>query len=356
METNYSLDILDLMPYPAFLVENGTVSRVNNAALQTVQVGQRIDTFITTGKQEYAQMPEGVLYLPLVFGEVTYGASVLRTPDYDIFLLDMELQDSQLQAVALAAQEMRKPLASLMTVSDRYFSKRAGEASAEEENYIAQMNRSLYQMLRLVGNMADANRYQKSNTQQLQTCNITSISNELFDHIAILLKASGREFVCKRLEKLVFGMIDKEKFERAIHNLVSNAAKFSPEGSTITASLTQEKKHLYFTIENQCDSISINLQKIFTGFMRHPGIEDSRLGAGLGMVFVRSSAAVHNGTVLIHQPTPGTVRITLSMELKENKSGMLHNRVPVADYAGERDHSLIELADLLPASEYKNIN
>jgi len=354
--TDYSLDLLDIMPYPAFLVQKGTVVRVNNAAAQNIQVGQAVDAFITTGKQEYTEMTEGVLYLSVVLDDISYGASVLRTCEYDVFLLNMEIQDTQLQAVALAAQEMRKPLANLMTVGDRYFSKRAGDASGEEEKYIAQMNRSLYQMLRLVGNMADANRYQKTNAQQLQTWNITSITNELFDHTAILLKASGREFVCKRLENLVFGMIDKEKFERAIYNLISNAAKFSPEGSSITASLIKQNKKLYFTIENQCDSITLNPQKIFTGFMRRPGIEDGRLGIGLGMVFVRSCAAVHNGTVLINQPDPNSIRVTFSIELKENRSGMLHNRIPVADYAGERGHGLIELADFLPASEYMDMN
>ena len=276
--TNYSLDLLDIMPFPAFLVQNGTVSRVNSAAAQIVRDGQAVDGFIATGKQEYSEMPEGVLYLSVILDDITYGASVLRTSEYDVFLLDMELQDTQLQAIALAAQEMRKPLANLMTVSDRYFSKRAGEASDEEEKYIAQMNRSLYQMLRLVGNMADASRYQKSNTQQLQTCNITGITNELFDRASVLLKSSGKEFICKRLENPVFGILDKEKFERAIYNLISNAAKFSPEGSTITASMTQKGKRLYFTIENQCDCISLNPQKIFTGFMRRPGIEDGRLG------------------------------------------------------------------------------
>lgn len=354
--TNYSLDLLDIMPYPAFLVENGTVTRVNHAASQNIQIGQAADSFITTGKQEYAEMTEGILYLSVVINNVPYGASILRTPECDVFLLDMEIQDVQLQAMALAAQELRKPLANLMTVSDRYFSKRADDTSDEEEQYIAQMNRNLYQMLRLVGNMSDASRYQKPSTQQLLTWNITSITNELFDHTAIALKASGREFVCKRLENIVFGMIDKEKYERAIYNLISNAAKFSPEGSTITASLTQQKKKLYFTIENRCDSIALNPQKILTGFMRRPGIEDGRLGVGLGMMFVRSSATAHNGTVLISQPDFNSVRITLSIELKENRSGMLHNRIPVADYAGERDHGLIELSDFLPASEYMNIN
>ena len=354
--TNYSLDLLDVMPYPAFLVQNGTVIRVNNATSQAIQVGQAVDTFLATGKQEYAEMTEGVLYLSVVLDDISYGASVLRTSEYDVFLLDMDIQDAHLQAIALAAQEMRKPLANLMTVSDRYFSKRSGDTSGEEEKFIAQMNRGLYQMLRLVGNMADAHRYQNANAQLLQTWNITSLTNDLFDHTAILLNASGREFVCKRLENLVFGMIDKEKYERAIYNLISNAAKFSPEGSTITASLTQQNKKLYFTIENRCDSISVNPQNIFTGFMRRPGIEDGRLGMGLGMVFVRSAAAVHNGTVLINQPDKNTVRITFSIELKENKSGMLHNRIPVVDYAGERDHGLIELSDFLPVTEYTGIN
>ena len=74
------------------------------------------------------------------------------------------------------------------------------------------------------------------------------------------------------------------------------------------------------------------------------------------MVFVRSSAAIHNGTVLINQPDPNSIRVTFSIELKENRSGMLHNRIPMADYAGERNHGLIELSDFLPVSEYMGIH
>ena len=357
MDTNNSLpELLDIMPYPAFVVQNGTIIHANNTAEQMIQPGQEIAPFIAAGKEEYAQMDNGVLCLSVIIDDVSYGASVLRSADYDVFLLDIEIQDTQLQAIALAAQEMRKPLASLMTVSDRYFAERQGETSQEEEKYISQMNRSLYQMLRLVNNMADAGRYQKANAQQLQSWNITSITNDLFDHATVLMNTTGKTFVCQRLEGLVFGMIDKEKFERALYNLISNAAKFSPQCSTVTASLTQKGKKLYFTIENECDGIFPNPQTIFTRFMRRPGIEDGRMGVGLGMVLVRSSAALHNGTVLISQPAENTIRVTFSIELKENRSGMLHSRVPVADYAGERDHGLIELSDFLPASEYIGVN
>jgi hypothetical protein len=90
--------------------------------------------------------------------------------------------------------------------------------------------------------------------------------------------------------------------------------------------------------------------------MRRPGIEDGRCGIGLGMVFVRSAATIHNGTILVTLPEPGTIRITMSIELKENKSGKLQSRIPTADYAGERDHGLIELSDSLPFTEYMDIN
>lgn len=353
---NHALYLLDMIPYPAFLVENGTIQRINDAATETVQIGMSVDSFITTGKQEYAEMGEGVLYLSVKLNGISYGASVLRTAEYDIFLLDINIQDSQLQIIALAAQEIRKPLASLMTVSDRYFSKLTDESSEETNKYIAQMNHSLYQMLRVVGNMADADRYQRADAAPMRSWNISSILKDLFHHAEILIEASSKKFQYDISEHFIFGAIDKEKFERAIYNLISNAAKFSPAYSTITASVTRKDQKLYFTIENKCDSISLNPQKIFTGFMRRPGVEDGRMGIGLGMMLVRSTATAHNGTVLVTQPDSDSVRFTFSIELKEEKNGILHSPMPLADYAGERDHGLIELSDFLPSSEYMGIN
>ena len=104
-----------------------------------------------------------------------------------------------------------------------------------------------------------------------------------------------------------------------------------------------------------CDSgsgIAENLRgSLFTRYAREPGLEDGRYGVGLGMVLIRSTAAAHGGTVLIDHPDDCGTRITVSLAIRQGDPVVRSPRFAI-DYAGERDHGLIELSDVLPAQLY----
>ena len=68
------------------------------------------------------------------------------------------------------------------------------------------------------------------------------------------------------------------------------------------------------------------------------------------MVLIRAAAAAHGGTVLVRTGTDGT-RITLTFSLAR-ATGELRSPVFRVDYAGNRDHALVELSDILPPEAY----
>ena len=70
------------------------------------------------------------------------------------------------------------------------------------------------------------------------------------------------------------------------------------------------------------------------------------------MVLIRNAAAKHGGTVLVDQPEGSGSRITLTIPIRQDTSGMLRSPVLRVDYAGDQDHGLVELADCLPLDAY----
>ena len=74
------------------------------------------------------------------------------------------------------------------------------------------------------------------------------------------------------------------------------------------------------------------------------------------MSMVRAAATVHNGTVLVEQPAAGGTRVTMSLVLTQSKDSIVGSHILPVDYAGERDHGLIELSESLPVSSYIKIN
>ena len=116
---------------------------------------------------------------------------------------------------------------------------------------------------------------------------------------------------------------------------------------------------LFLTVQDSGSGIAGEIRgNVHTRFLRQPGLEDSRFGIGLGMVMIRSAAAAHGGTVLIDHPQGCGTRITMSMAIRQDTDSMVRSSMLQIDYAGDRDHALIELSNVLPSTPYsaKKIN
>lgn len=346
--------MLDLIVQPAFCVQDGTIQRVNYAAQRCmIEVGTPIAQLLQTGKLEYQEFSGGCLYLTLALSGDCWGASVTRIKDFDIFLLEQEDDKDDLQAMALAAQQLRQPLAGVMTVADQLFPLVGATEDPAIGEQVARINRNLFQLLRVVSNMSDAYRYTQESANRQETRNICTILEEVFAKSVPLIKHANIDLEYTLPQESIFCLVDAEKLERAVNNILSNAIKFTPKDGRITAQLKRRGQMLYLTVQDNGSSIPERLRSnIFSRFQRGPGLEDSRHGIGLGMVLIRSAATQHGGTVLMEYPQEGGTRITLTMAIRQSKDTLVRSNILRIDYAGERDHQLIELSETLPAKLY----
>lgn len=347
--------MLDLIVQPAFCVRDGIIQQVNFAAQRClIETGTPIADILHTGKQEYQDFCEGCLYLTLSLSESLWGASVTRMQGFDIFLLEQEDEKADLQAMALAAQELRQPLSGVMTIADQLFPLISASEDAAIGEQVARINRNLFQLLRVVSNMSDAYRYTQDSGIRQETRDVCGILEEVFQKCAPLVKHAGIELEYSGPSDAIYCLVDAEKLERAVNNILSNAIKFTPQGGRIQAQLKRRGHMLYLTVQDNGSSVSEKLRhNVFSRFQRGPGLEDSRYGIGLGAVLIRSAATHHGGTVLMEYPQEGGTRITLTMMIRQNKDPLVRSNILKVDYAGERDHQLIELSETLPAELYE---
>lgn len=342
-----TLAMLDLMPCPAFCVEQGVITHVNPAAATfRLSPGKSIDGLLETGREEYSRLEDGDLSLTLCIDGRKLSASVSRLQLYDVFVLDQDADQPELQALALAAQNLRSPLSSLMTVADRL--------PESSDIPSATLNRSLYQLLRIVSNMSDAYLYSQMPSPKMEIRNIPAIFDELFEKVAAYAVQAGITVTFQSLDEIVFGLADAQQLQRAVENLLANALKFTPAGGTVAARLTRNGGMLYLTICDNGEGLKQNVrQNFYDRFRRPPMLEDSRNGIGLGMMLVRSIASVHGGTVLVQQDKERGTKLTMTIAIRQNSDSAVRSPVMQIDYTGGRDHTLVELSETLPAELYK---
>ncbi len=349
-----TMGMLDLMVRPGFCVKDHLITKINQAAQNfPLSLGVDVRQLLHTGADEYSEFESGCLYLTLSLSGHSCGCSVTRMEGFDVFLLEQDSDQTELNAMALAARELREPLSSVMTTADRLFPLVALENDPCTRDQVARLNRGLFQMLRIIGNMSDAGRYSAGLGSRMETQDVTALFAEIFAKNQTLVEHTGITLRFTNLHQPVFCQADTEKLERAVLNILSNAVKFTPKGGSIEATLTRRGSLLCLSVQDSGEGIAESVRgSVFTRYLRQPAIEDGRYGIGLGMILIRSAAAQHGGTVLLDQPEGKGMRITMTMAIRQNPDPIVRSTVFNVDYAGERDHGLIELSGCLPVSLY----
>lgn len=348
-----TMGMLDLMVHPAFCVKDGTVAGANRDAQRLlIQPGARIEAILPEDAEEYHDLRDGCLYLTLQILGQSLDASVTKNGEYDIFVIEQDADHAELNAMALAAQELREPLANVMTVADRLFPVVGAEPGVQDQ--VARINRGLFRILRIVSNMSDAARYTQDTRQNQEIRDITAFFEEIFQKAGTLIEQTGTHLHFRNLRESIYTLADAEKLERAVYNLLSNAMKFTPRDGAIEATLTRRGKKLYLTVQDSGAGVDPHVRgSVHERYRRNPGLEDGRFGIGLGMVLIRAAASAHGGTVLMEYPENGGTRITMSLQIRQHSGGNVRSGMLQVDYAGERDHVLMELSDALPAKLYQ---
>lgn len=122
----------------------------------------------------------------------------------------------------------------------------------------------------------------------------------------------------KQEEEFILARMDARLIVQVLINLVDNAIKYTPCGSTILITAKKEKGMAVVEVADNGDGISDeSKKKIFEMFYTaNNGTGDSRRSLGLGLALCKSIVNVHGGTISVRDNHPhGTIfRFTLKAE------------------------------------------
>ena len=335
--------MLDLMLRPAFMVKDGLICHINPAAgYLLLTQGSPIAPLLASGLEEYGDFTD-CLQLKLQIGSRILDTTVLRKDDGDIFLPDSIPAEERFRMLSLVSMQLREPMTGLTTTAERI-------AENADPNCVAQSNRYMHQMLRILSNMSDVQRFARRENCRMEYTEVCGFVEEILEKASALLEEANICVESRLSWTNIYALLDREQIERAIYNLLSNAAKFGRENGPIRVELSQKAQRLQLSVTNGSRT-KLSPGNFYDRYLREPGLEDPAQGLGVGMVLVSSAAANHGGAVLIDQPE-GCLRVTMTLKVQHRKDGQIRSPILGMDYAGERDHGLLELSDVLPAKLY----
>ncbi len=108
------------------------------------------------------------------------------------------------------------------------------------------------------------------------------------------------EFTVDCKPKSMLGWIDTDKVDKVIYNLLSNAAKYTPEGGKVSMVVNTNKNFDQITIEVRDNGIGIpsdKMKKLFHRFYDGDYRKMKTIGTGLGLALTRDLVYLHGGTI-----------------------------------------------------------
>ncbi len=259
-----------------------------------------------------------------------------------------QLSQFKTDVVAMTSHDLKSPLASisgLVTMIQRNL----GRITQNElAGYLARIGDTASGMNGFITDLLDLERIE-SGTLKLDFGRI---------HVAALVgrcaeqirsATQGRHRVTVAVVPDVLPMLaDASRIEQVLGNLLANAAKFAPEGSTIGIAVTEPGvDRLRIVVEDEGPGIpTVQIDSVFERYVQADSVRASKRnsGVGLGLSIVRSLVLLHGGTVWVENRAPHGCRFVIDLPARRDDERL---RRPVALLRDCPDASSLELVEIL---------
>ncbi len=220
------------------------------------------------------------------------------------------------------SHDIRTPMNAIMGFT--VLAKRKGTTEKEKDEYLSKIESSGHHLLGIINDVLDMSRIESGKMELYPVImDLETTLAEMRDlfadqmerkHLHFSVDASGLQ------DKLV--LCDKNRFNRVLLNLVSNAYKFTQPGGTVEVTLVQtgaEDGNGHYELKVRDTGIGMSedfVENIFTPFERERSSTVSGIqGTGLGMSITKGIVDMMHGSIDIRtKPNEGST-FTVELEL-----------------------------------------
>ncbi len=216
--------------------------------------------------------------------------------------------------LALLAHDLRSPLAVVVGYVQLLARQaRGGDVQLDRIlGYVARIEESARQMTSLLDDLlADAEPEAAEEPLETEPTDLVQSVRRIASHHAAL--GGGCEIVVDAPESLVWE-VNAPKLERALHNLVANAVKYSPDGGRVTIALSGHGSAARIRVTDEGIGIPpADVPLIFERFHRGGNVTGLISGIGLGLTSVLRGVEAHGGEIDVRSVEGEGTTFTVSL-------------------------------------------
>jgi signal transduction histidine kinase/ligand-binding sensor domain-containing protein/DNA-binding response OmpR family regulator len=276
--------------------------------------------------------------------------------------LEEQLTNYKLVFFTNISHEFRTPL-TLIKGGLEKMEQKADLLPKELHSPLRIMDKSVKRLLRLINQLLEFRKMQNDKLAlSLEETDVIAFLKEIFYSFKDIAQSKNMDFRFISPSEHYKMYVDKEKTDKMIYNLLSNAFKYTPSGGKITLAVTIDPvgKHLRMQVSDNGVGIPKEKQEeLFKRFMQSSFSSDS---IGIGLHLTHELVNVHQGNIFFHENEGGGSVFTITLPLDRSKyrdndflipNNLLMRKVANAVYKDADETHLPEDEFTKPLNPYK---
>ncbi len=218
----------------------------------------------------------------------------------------VQLEKLKDEFLSIASHELKTPLTTIkgyIQLLTKYIQQ---EGTAKMIQYIRQADIYTDKLNQLITSLLDISRIQAGklilNKESVKLSPIIANVVEAMQHL------SDKHTLVYKGDTSLLVLVDKERIEQVLMNLISNAMKYTPTTSKILITLKQKNDHALVSIQDHGIGIEKEDQKhLFQRFFRVKNTTKNYSGLGIGLYISYEIVERHGGTIWVEsKPNKGS--------------------------------------------------
>ncbi len=202
------------------------------------------------------------------------------------------------------SHELRTPMNAIIGFSDLLKDQCYGELSEKQSEFVQYVLDSAKHLLSLINDILDLAKIESGKMElelssvkivDLVVSSLIMIKEKAYKHGITLDISIPHEFDWMEI------IVDERKLKQILYNLLSNAAKFTPDGGKITIGMNGKMNEIIISVSDTGIGIKADEKdKIFEDFYQAKGSKcDKTPGTGLGLPICKRFVEMHGGTIWV---------------------------------------------------------
>jgi two-component system sensor histidine kinase/response regulator len=228
-----------------------------------------------------------------------------------------QANESKSRFLANMSHELRTPMHAIMSFSNLGIKRSDSDLL---KGYLQKINLSGQRLTKLLDDLLDLSKLESGKLEPVfAEDDLTLVVLQVLDQLSSLMSDKNISIDMNTDQPMV-AEIDKSLIMQVVVNILSNAVKFSPEGSVISVSIEEiehdGKRLLRYVTRDQGIGIpSDELEAVFDSFVQSSKTRSNSGGTGLGLPISREIIQMHSGRIWAETPEAGTAGTLVIFEI-----------------------------------------